>query len=410
MVKVGDFSLELVEAESKEPFREHVSPEGSYVEAEADAEYFVRLTSESSDLARVYVYVDGTDLGHGKHLRKKAALVGLWRESPETGVSEHTALRFTKSSSLSPQLSALFFPAGRDSSSSSTISSWMGTVRADFYEAINAGWYVPAVEFASAWRPGPDAPPAHPQLGGKSIATDRGSNVTAIKHSMRRRKKRRKGKLLQSIEIRYCTATGLVRAGILAPPPACTSTPRPRSRSQSCAPMVTPERKRRRVFDGRGRDAVYEEYDHFDLTHLPDDQDDDSTKIFENPAARCGEPAGISSYLPITRDSAVLERVPVQDRTNAPAGSFPMPDEAVSTNEPNISRSGPSAEMDPLSGQNASVDARPVPNGVVYTASQFAEEETASTDATSIPDKVSSADDIVRDAAISAGGEPALLV
>lgn len=42
MVKVGDFTVELVAADSKVPFAEHTAPNGQiYAEVEPDLDYYI---------------------------------------------------------------------------------------------------------------------------------------------------------------------------------------------------------------------------------------------------------------------------------------------------------------------------------------------------------------------------------
>ena len=70
MVKVGDFSVELVRADTKEVFKEHTSPVDNriYAEVEPDIDYLVRVGSHIGDV-QCKLLVDGVDIGysHTKH-------------------------------------------------------------------------------------------------------------------------------------------------------------------------------------------------------------------------------------------------------------------------------------------------------------------------------------------------------
>ena len=52
MVKVGDFSVELVRTDTKEVFKEHTSPVDNriYAEVEPDIDYLVRVGSNTGDV------------------------------------------------------------------------------------------------------------------------------------------------------------------------------------------------------------------------------------------------------------------------------------------------------------------------------------------------------------------------
>jgi hypothetical protein len=43
MVQVGDFSVHLVDAETKTPFKEHVKDGKTYAEVEPDIDYFIAV-------------------------------------------------------------------------------------------------------------------------------------------------------------------------------------------------------------------------------------------------------------------------------------------------------------------------------------------------------------------------------
>ena len=56
MVRIGDFSLELVEAESKKAFKEHTGPSPEnrvFAEVEPGVEYFMKLESSCEERMKV---------------------------------------------------------------------------------------------------------------------------------------------------------------------------------------------------------------------------------------------------------------------------------------------------------------------------------------------------------------------
>ena len=64
MVKVGDFKVELVAADTKEAFKEHTAPDGQvYAEVEPDMDYFVSLGTDVGGVM-MQMSVDGVFLGY----------------------------------------------------------------------------------------------------------------------------------------------------------------------------------------------------------------------------------------------------------------------------------------------------------------------------------------------------------
>jgi len=97
----GAFKFELVEAETKTPFKEHNHAGKVYVEAEPGAEYFVSIQKLDKTETDVYVgfSVDGgTDLCCLQYTKttvdKEPYYLGILRV--ENGVSTTTALEFVK--------------------------------------------------------------------------------------------------------------------------------------------------------------------------------------------------------------------------------------------------------------------------------------------------------------------------
>jgi hypothetical protein len=64
MVKKGRSTVEVVDAHSNAPFKEYAKDNETYVEAEPDAQYFVRIHVESGALVQTEIFVDGKSLGY----------------------------------------------------------------------------------------------------------------------------------------------------------------------------------------------------------------------------------------------------------------------------------------------------------------------------------------------------------
>jgi hypothetical protein len=101
MVRVGDFSVRLVEAETKEPFKEHTGPDGKvYAEVEPGVEYYIEAEMVGGDdpykMHFLEFYVAGTKLRYNKpHSSSDGKYhAGIW--SRKDGVDEQRAISFQK--------------------------------------------------------------------------------------------------------------------------------------------------------------------------------------------------------------------------------------------------------------------------------------------------------------------------
>jgi hypothetical protein len=83
----------------------------------------------------------------------------------------------------------------------------------------------------------------------------------------------RPGRCLETIEVQYCTAPGLIQAGILPKPPMWDGRQKSFSRKRSAPeiPIVTPQKIKREVLVIDGHTVMQaKEYDLFDLSCTPD--------------------------------------------------------------------------------------------------------------------------------------------
>lgn len=55
MVVQGNFKVELIDATTKQPFKEHTSKGKTYAEVEPDAEYFIRITTSYPSTVKAYL-------------------------------------------------------------------------------------------------------------------------------------------------------------------------------------------------------------------------------------------------------------------------------------------------------------------------------------------------------------------
>eukprot|EP00978_Attheya_sp_CCMP212_P033401 scaffold134527_cov52-Attheya_sp.AAC.5 len=269
MVKRGGFTLEIINAETKEPFKEHMCPTTgkTYVEVEPDAEYFVQLTQDRNTMLIGRCDIDGENLGYRISLFAKGphTLCGLWRQCG--GKTTMTALKFSKTSSLH-----------QNSAEQTRPLPWTGIIKASYYEAINptikhgrlpdhtSTWSGGNVGFARGDGSG---------LIGKKGVKSQSGNIIDVKKvpAYNAYMQYRPGRCLQTIEVQYCTTPGLIQAGILPKPPMWEGHQKSFSRKRSApeTPIVTPQRIKREasVIDGHTVMKA-KEYELFDLSGTPD--------------------------------------------------------------------------------------------------------------------------------------------
>ena len=93
MVKAGGYTVELVTADTKEPFKEHTASDGQiFAEVEPDMDYFISASSNIRGV-RFAFHVDGVDLGYSSMMLKSRYYGHRERRD---GKDTMTALHFNK--------------------------------------------------------------------------------------------------------------------------------------------------------------------------------------------------------------------------------------------------------------------------------------------------------------------------
>jgi hypothetical protein len=123
IVRIGDYTLEFVEAESKIALKEHAGPAPDhfvYAEVEPDVGYFIRIESDNPEMKRIGVKVDGVALYDIFVTKGQSRLNGFFKRVNKKSTT--TALHFEKSTMNSSM----------GKGPSPTI--WTGKVEIDIYE------------------------------------------------------------------------------------------------------------------------------------------------------------------------------------------------------------------------------------------------------------------------------------
>jgi hypothetical protein len=277
MVKMGLFSLQLLNAETNVPFPEHRGPDNGndYVEVEPNAEYWIRVQSDRQEDSVICDFtVDGMNLGFYESLGYPYAAssdVGIW--SKVDGQHMQQAFKVKKVQRATTGHGDEFF--------------WIGKVQVDFYEASEVEVFSDddddeQPDFVNQWNGGQTigegdskAKAVASQIGTTSKVTD-ADNVRF-----------EPGDLIQSITLHYCTAVGLIHAGVL-PQPEFWEYHRKRmmmdnhnndmaaTTLSSAAAIMEPQVIKLQTRNLAGDLMQEKTYEMFDLTQLVDDDDDDA--------------------------------------------------------------------------------------------------------------------------------------
>ncbi|KAL7454218.1 hypothetical protein ACHAWC_005839 [Mediolabrus comicus] len=197
-MKVGDFTVELVAADTKQPFTEHTAPDGQvYAEVEPDVDYFISLSrSVGLGAAKATIFVDGVNLGYNTGVTSNKVCKGSWER--KDGRETMTALCFSKTRQ----------------EVGVTPSMLTGKVEVRFY-GLGERYYDDTKNYKS-----PELT-AESTLGGKKCIK---STTSGSQHSIPCTSSYgyayKLGEYLCTITLNYCSALGLIYNKILPPPPA----------------------------------------------------------------------------------------------------------------------------------------------------------------------------------------------
>jgi hypothetical protein len=206
MVRVGSFSVELINAETMQMFQEHQHASHHYVEIEPNAQYWVRVYNHLETKCKCKLEVDGNELGSGFSVRGG--------DFSDNGASSRVDMINAKRAlQVKKAIESRRHDAARGF--------WIGSVKVKFYNAIRTEerWHNACENRQSSWQRG-DAPRECSSDGKKAVV----SSLGTIEHTSHAKPGiytlYARGEWLQTIELHYCTAVGLIHVGVLPKPPA----------------------------------------------------------------------------------------------------------------------------------------------------------------------------------------------
>ena len=260
MVRVGNFSVQLVDATSKHPFKEHATPRNDevFVEVEPNVEYYVKVQNHSfAQDASFTIRVDGLPLRYRSPLNwGKGKYKGLWNKQMN-GVSSHCALKFGTATRQRQQMSSSSPTTVPYNHSSNLLG---GQVVVKIYDGP---FYSPCDQFISTFdgannnkvataiaSNGVSKKKVVQSVDGKTIGKSDDMEFEALVHPSINEDAvfLKYGK--RTITLNYCTTLGLIHAGILPQPQRGVASTSSSSSSSSVAAATIAATSTRR--QGRG--------------------------------------------------------------------------------------------------------------------------------------------------------------
>lgn len=215
MVRVGPFSLELVEAESKKAFKEHTGPAPEsrvFAEVEPGVEYFMKVESSYEERVKVQLSVDGVNhhclflsRGQQRFGGSLKRVLGGW---------ELRALCFEKAKQVSSSIHL--------AQSRKTL--WTGEVTAEFFKVVRKSDTTTPPPFKTDKAQDNKANEAlnrEPKVkvfGVKGVFSSVGKDVRDFIPGYHATESCFHEPPICSIKLSYCTAKGLIENKVLSPP------------------------------------------------------------------------------------------------------------------------------------------------------------------------------------------------
>ena len=225
MVRIGNFKLELVSADTSAPFKEHTQNTSGekFAEVEPESEYFIRFQNRSSNKVIIKLSVDGNSLGYTKsvHGGGSSKIMGL------RYADHYKALKFNK----------LYKRVGNETPTDAVLREyWTGSVEVKVYEYVEKPGKNKRKSFESSrvhknkrkpfeWQPNSEAilNGLHSSNNKKACNSIKGEvKLVRDKPTGTRYESHRshRGSQLATIKLNYCSTVGLIAANILKSTPA----------------------------------------------------------------------------------------------------------------------------------------------------------------------------------------------
>jgi len=213
MTRRGNYTVELVDAGTKQKFKEHKARHGfhAYIEVEPDAEYFIRFIHHAERNIIVTYKVDGQKLGYELHCIpedvNKELDHGLW--SRNNNHSHDKALKFQKVDPLSLTRGEKAVDDTNDTNAAVIEINIYERIFLDGYDQAKNEKMINLIDSVNV-----DETHFKPK---KLLKSAEGQRVKTSFDSTRIQNAKC-GRKLKTIKVKYCSVVGLIEAGVLPKP------------------------------------------------------------------------------------------------------------------------------------------------------------------------------------------------
>ena len=210
----NNITLKLVDAETKQAFKEHPGKDGidAFIEVEPGLEYYMRIESYCTSEILIEHKVDGKSLGYSQSLELGANCIdnGMWSYNSHNSKAEMKALQFHKALSR-----ARIGDLQQDPNENE-----IGIIEVSVYEMIVLDGYHNQSSSTTELAENTQVNSCCHGNDSKKLLKTKEGKIQTTKVDNGRRQNYRKGAKLTTIKIKYCSTVGLIAAGALPKPPA----------------------------------------------------------------------------------------------------------------------------------------------------------------------------------------------
>ena len=264
MPSKGPYTVEIIDAKTGLPFKEHPGRNGmdGYIEAEPGLDYFIRFQNNSTLVTLWEKKVDGIKSNYNYPMQPGESYNdGLWSYNSRTRTSTNEALSF--------QILAVNPRTMQDKDSDRN--NKVGVIEIDIYENIYTDGYYHMNDLKNNFEGTSKVNATHAQEMKKFLKSETGS-VKSDEVDLGKRRNYRFGTKLQSFKIKYCSTLGLIVDGVLPKSPTWDyfKMIKPQAVIPSPELEVEPIIFTNETRDGDGNVVETKTYEMFDLTNLED--------------------------------------------------------------------------------------------------------------------------------------------
>ena len=279
-----DYALHIIEATTQQPFKEHPGKDeiDAFVEVEPGLEYYIKIENYSETKVIIVHYeVDGKDLENSSTIDpENHSMQGFWSYDKESQRSKSTALKFSKLVSQ-PQRTHSHTQCCNENKATD-----VGIIKITIYEKIFQDGYHYMEPLESNFDDHNDTTTNRSKFQDKTnkfLCSQVGTNENDFVEDDGKRRNYIYGKQLEIIQVKYCTALGLIFGGVLPKPPLWDfhKMTYPQKRCDTKIDPIEPTYLKKETCDMNGNIIESKNLEMFDLTSFgtSSDSETDDTEM-----------------------------------------------------------------------------------------------------------------------------------